>query len=298
MRYIENPFNCWKPLRAVQPLRAEKQSHGLKTERIGQSAAKLLNPFGHGEGSTTRRKPYTQVGGNGGYLFSLKKVSGTFLILEPTEREVFMELWKDLEGYEGYYQISSQGRVKALYREVINKNGQTQHYPEKLLTPETYQMPNSWYQRVTLSRNHKTTRFLVHRLVAQAFLPNPERKEFVNHLDNNGLNNFVDNLEWCTHSENMLHAQKQGRLFESQSKGGKEGGRVHHIRRLERLETLQGSKVGSWNVLMDKPEKRGKKHYVNCLCDCGTAAQVEATRLIRGEATQCSACGQRKRRNR
>lgn len=67
------------------------------------------------------------------------------------------------------------------------------------------------YQRVTLSIEGKTERFMVHRMVAECYLPNPDDLPYINHIDNDPTNNSVDNIEWCTHSGNMLHCHKQGR---------------------------------------------------------------------------------------
>jgi len=109
-----------------------------------------------------------------------------------------METFKDIVGYEGLYQVSDQGRVISLRRQIELKT-------------DVFTSGSVSYARVTLSKDSKTERFLVHRLVAMAFLPNPDEKPCVNHKDNNGLNNSSDNLEWCTYSENMQHSVKQGR---------------------------------------------------------------------------------------
>lgn len=77
-----------------------------------------------------------------------------------------MEIWKDITGYEGYYQVSNLGNIKALYREFIGKDGVTKKYPERLLKPDECCTSRVKYQRVTLSKNHKTKRHQVHRLVA------------------------------------------------------------------------------------------------------------------------------------
>lgn len=207
-----------------------------------------------------------------------------------------MEIWKDIEGYEGLYQISNLGNVKSLARVIINKHGKEQTYPEKLLTPDVYVTNYSNYLRVTLSKNHNTKRYSVHRLVAEAFIPNPENKTHVNHIDNNAENNFVENLEWCTHSENMLHAQKQGRLFASQSKGGKRGGIPSAAVRLDAVNSLHGTYVGDWFVENQQHQVKGEKAYVFCRCRCGTEHWVEVTRLMRRETTKCRACGQRQRK--
>lgn len=113
---------------------------------------------------------------------------------------------RDLEGYEGLYQISNLGNVKSLDRYIINKNGDKQYFPGKYLT----QGISDNYLKVTLSKNNKQRTFRVHILVARAFIPNPENKPEVNHIDGNKKNNKVNNLEWNTRSENELHAYKNG----------------------------------------------------------------------------------------
>ena len=100
------------------------------------------------------------------------------------------EVWKDIEGYEGYYQVSNLGRVKSLK---WNK--------ERILKPF---VDSSKYQRVKLSSNLKEKNFLVHRLVAIAFITDG-REQFVNHIDGDKLNNNLLNLEWVNKSENVHH---------------------------------------------------------------------------------------------
>lgn len=125
-----------------------------------------------------------------------------------------IEQWKDILNYEGLYQVSNLGNVKSLPKTGGN-GGQT-----RLLKQEVIETNSSNYRRVTLSHSGKIKRYSVHRLVAEAFIPNVLKLPMVNHIDNNGENNHHLNLEWCTHSGNMLHAQKQGRLTDSQKKGG------------------------------------------------------------------------------
>lgn len=99
---------------------------------------------------------------------------------------------KEIQGYEDKYIITTSGRVKSV------KTGK-----ELKLT-----LSNTGYYVVNLSKNKKTTSCLVHRLVAKAFLPNPDNKPQVNHIDGNKLNNRVSNLEWVSHKENMAEAAR------------------------------------------------------------------------------------------
>jgi hypothetical protein len=97
-----------------------------------------------------------------------------------------MEIWKDIEGYD--YIISNYGNIK--------------HIRNNKYLKERY---TKGYNRIALHKNGKQKNFFVHRLVAEVFITNSEDKKQVNHIDGNKLNNNVDNLEWCTHSENQVH---------------------------------------------------------------------------------------------
>lgn len=117
------------------------------------------------------------------------------------------EIWKDIPGYEGYYQASNLGNIRSLSRIVRYKNSGIRKYPGKRLSAE--KMKDN-YQRVVLMKEGVKTKFRIHRLVAMAFIPNLNNKPFINHIDGNKSNNVVDNLEWCTASENIVHADKHG----------------------------------------------------------------------------------------
>lgn len=103
------------------------------------------------------------------------------------------QIWKDINGYQGLYQVSNMGRIKttanhcAWNRQIIRK-------------PKIRK-----YAEIPLKIHGKSKWFMVHRLVAQAFIPNPQNKPQINHKDGNKLNNNVDNLQWCTPSENQTH---------------------------------------------------------------------------------------------
>ena len=103
------------------------------------------------------------------------------------------EIWKDITGYEGLYQISNLGRLKSLKRKC-----------NKRLCKEIIKKPSlaNGYQRIALCKNGQINYYSIHRLVATAFIPNPKKLPCVNHKDTNRANNRVDNLEWCTYKEN------------------------------------------------------------------------------------------------
>lgn len=201
-----------------------------------------------------------------------------------------MEIWKDITEYEGLYQVSNTGKVKSLERCVLNKHGKWQTYPERLLKFDINIDSNTSYCRVTLCKLHKTKRYLVHRLVAEMFIPNPLNKEYVNHINNDGTDNQVSNIEWCTHSENMLHAQKQGRLFKTQSNAGVRSGELAYERVKNNVEKAYLVKFNSWKVISNELTKRASKYYVLCECVCGITQQIEFSRLLRKEASSCRRC--------
>ena len=105
-----------------------------------------------------------------------------------------VEVWKDIPGYEGYYQVSNFGRIMSL-----RSYGGNEH---KLLTPCGN---GTGYLKVMLCKDRIHKQFLIHRLVAMAFIPNPDNCDFVNHKDEDKTNNVVDNLEWCTKSYNSVY---------------------------------------------------------------------------------------------
>lgn len=117
-----------------------------------------------------------------------------------------MEEWKDIEGFEGLYQISNFGRVKSLPKE---KQFGNNFYitKEKILKN---QKDKDGYLQVNLYQNKKAKHYKVHRLVAKAFIQNLENKPEVNHIDGNKENNCVSNLEWVLAKENIYHAYSTG----------------------------------------------------------------------------------------
>ena len=117
------------------------------------------------------------------------------------------EVFTDIRDYEGYYQVSNYGNVRSLDRVIKEKTGKTQTLKGRILKQR---INPGGYHYIELGKNGTKATFAVHQLVAQAFIPNPDSKPTVNHIDGNKLNNSVANLEWSTYSENLKHAYKTG----------------------------------------------------------------------------------------
>jgi len=117
------------------------------------------------------------------------------------------EIWKDIKDYEGYYQISNYGRVRSLDRTVIVIRYDKDYKINLKGSIMNCSLNISGYPNVSLHKERKRQVARVHRLVAEAFLDNPNNYETVNHIDSVKTNNRIDNLEWCTASDNRLHAR-------------------------------------------------------------------------------------------
>lgn len=110
-----------------------------------------------------------------------------------------METWRDIKGYEGLYQVSDEGRVRSFFERGSHR---VVKEPRVLSTPVSNPIG---YRICVLYKNGRRTQKLVHRLVAEAFVPNPENKPQVNHMNGNRVDNRSVNLEWVTCRENVLH---------------------------------------------------------------------------------------------
>ena len=152
--------------------------------------------------------------------------------------------WRDILGYENTYQISDNGEVrniktKRILKKYLNKYG---------------------YYQVTLCKNNKARLFRVHRLVAMTFIPNKENKEQVNHIDGNKLNNKVDNLEWCSSSENIKHAFKNGLKYSLRGKNNILSKRTYQYDKEYNLLKV-------WDSIADiTRELNIKKQYISACC--------------------------------
>lgn len=159
-----------------------------------------------------------------------------------------MEEWRDIEGYEGLYQVSNTGKVKSLnYR----KTGK-----EKILKP----YDNGYgYLKVKLCKDGKDTSCKVHRLVAQAFLENPDDLPEVNHKNEDKTDNRVENLEWCNRSYNVNHGTRNKRVAEKNINNSKTSKPVIGINKVSGL-------IVEFPSLCEASRQTGIDHGHICHC--------------------------------
>lgn len=144
-----------------------------------------------------------------------------------------MEEWRDIEGFHGNYQVSNQGRIRSFINNYWNKR----EYP-KILKPCKL---TKGYLGVSLSiRKGESKTYRIHRLVAEAFIPNPNHLTQVNHIDENKENNNVSNLEWCTCEYNLMFGTVRARIFQTLEKRG-----VYKVIPINQYD-LEGTLVCTW----------------------------------------------------
>ena len=151
------------------------------------------------------------------------------------------EIWKDIEGYEGIYQVSSFGRVRSLDRMVIMRNGRSRIKRGQILKERR---TKHGYVRVQLGVNNDQ---YIHRLVASTFISNSDNLPQVNHKDENKSNNRVDNLEWCDNVYNINYGTAKERLSD-----------ISSTRPIKQL-TLEGELVAEYKGVIDAVRKTGYK---------------------------------------
>ena len=155
-----------------------------------------------------------------------------------------MEKWKDIEGYEGLYQVSNMGRVKSLERFRKGKHNSLVFVNEKILKSRK---DGGGYLRVSLSKEGKIKTFKVHRLVASAFLDNPNNLLEVNHINEIKDDNRVNNLEWCNKSYNCNYGSRNERMAKSK-----------YIPILQ--FTKEGKLVRKWDSITEVEKELGFNH--------------------------------------
>lgn len=144
------------------------------------------------------------------------------------------EIWKDIEGYEGLYQVSNLGRVRSLYK--------------RYKDVEFLKFDNCYgYKTVGLYKDGKKNIFRVHRLVSLAFIPKEHGKPQVNHINGDKSDNRAVNLEWCTGSENMKHAYKIG-LQKINTEEANKAKRILNTEQVKRIRKLLSSGLSTREV--------------------------------------------------
>lgn len=151
------------------------------------------------------------------------------------------EIWKDIKGYEGLYQVSNLGRVKSLERLAKSNNNNYRIVKEKFL--KKYEDKDG-YIKVSLNKNAKSKAYAVHRLIAESFISNPNNYPCINHKDENKQNNNLENLEWCTVKYNNSY-----------------GTRLQKIKQKKQIPIeqydLNGNLIKKWNSAKEVYDKLG-----------------------------------------
>ena len=184
----------------------------------------------------------------------------TFKYIDNMNQE--KEIWKPVVGFEGLYEVSNLGNVRSIDRVIRYSDGRVFNYKGKIRKPTVHR---DGYLYVMFSINRSIKNVKVHRLVAEAFIPNPETKTYVDHIDTNRKNNKVSNLRWVTAKENANNSltkskrQEEGkmaiitsRMIETRTKRG---------RKTAPKEILQindsGAIIGHYNSITDASKKNG-----------------------------------------
>lgn len=163
------------------------------------------------------------------------------------------EIWKDIEGYEGLYRVNTNGVVESLPREVINGTGGRFMSKPKIMN---HHKDNMGYIRVALCKNGKMTKTKLHRILAIAFIPNPENKPQINHINSIRDDFRLENLEWVTAGENLKHCYGHNRKKRFSPMDGMYNNR-NYIPRDVNQYTLDGEFVAYYESLADAERKTG-----------------------------------------
>ena len=164
------------------------------------------------------------------------------------------EIWKDISGYEGYYQISNLGRVKSLDRMVLAGYGSLTSTKGQIMTPNV----KHGYDTVGLCKEGGRSWRLIHRLMAIEFIPNPKNYPIINHIDEDKGNNNVNNLEWCTYQHNNTYGNRLVGW----------GGRVRDkLKKPVHQYTLEGVFVKRYDAMIDATKDGFRQGAISSCCN-------------------------------
>ena len=179
------------------------------------------------------------------------------------------EIWKDIPGYEGLYQASTRGRIRSLDRIRVVSSSRARTFNAlcrgRILRPKILKRSNTSYANLTLRKDGYTAHCCVHRLVAMTFISNPNNLPIINHKDENGLNNRVNNLEWCTYKYNSNYGTAKQKLSEALS--------VPVIQ-----YDKQGRKIKKHKSIKSASQSTGVSYP--CISACCTGRQITAGGFI------------------
>lgn len=180
------------------------------------------------------------------------------------------EIWKDIKGYEGLYQISNFGRVKSLER-LTKRNGRNYLIKEKLLSLHP---DKDGYMLVNLNNLSKSYPYKVHRLVCEAFIANPENKPCVDHINTIKDDNRVENLRWCTHKENCNNPISHQKLVDASiPRYSKDNPNAKAVIQF----TTSGKVVRKWDTMKDAADNLGINYTNISKCCRGIRKQFNGS---------------------
>lgn len=196
-----------------------------------------------------------------------------------------MEEWKDIPGYEGLYQVSDQGRVRSLDRIVVNSRNVYRTLKGRILRPLKYR---NGYFYIVLSKDNHRKNCRVHRLVARAFIPNPENKPHLDHINTKRDDNRVENLRWTTAKENVnnplsikhLSDAMKGDKHPMYGKLGKDNPTSKAIYQISK----DGNIIRKWGGMREAERHTGTKQKKISLCCQGKRRTTGGYRWIYAEA--------------
>lgn len=198
-----------------------------------------------------------------------------------------MEQWKEIEGYEGLYEVSNHGRVRSMDRILQRNNDIPVRRMGKILSSSIKKRNATSYEQVTLFKNNKRDYVSVHRLVAEAFCPRVDGCDVVDHKDCNGQNNHADNLEWVTQSENIQRSFQRNPSIKLAicSAGGVIGGAKQHEAAVKRWKGILANRFIA--VVDTFPDGLAIRYQ----CECGEVRCAYTTaRELRYYSGTCPTC--------